>query len=74
MAKVCLVMILFSFQLSLTEPVEPLDYEQFLGDHINTINRDPLKNILDFPPDDVFVRTIPRKIRTVEHIVPKENM
>ncbi|TMW54842.1 hypothetical protein DOY81_000075 [Sarcophaga bullata] len=63
-----------SSTLSLTEPVEPLDYEEFLGAHINTINRDPLKNILDFPPGDVTVKTIPRKIRTIEHIVPKENI
>ncbi|XP_065358004.1 dedicator of cytokinesis protein 7 isoform X2 [Calliphora vicina] len=62
-----------SSTLSLTEPVEPLDYEEFLNSHINTINRDPLKNILDFPPGDVTVKTIPRKIRTIEHIVPKES-
>lgn len=63
-----------SIKLSLTEPVEPLDYEEFLNSHISTINRDPLKNILDFPPGDVIVKTIPRKIRTIEHIVPKENL
>lgn len=38
------------------------------------ISRDPLRNILDFPPNDVQMRTIERKIRTVEPIVPKENM
>lgn len=64
----------FFTQLSLTEPVEPLDYEEFLTQHMNILNRDPLKHILDFPPTDVAVKIIPRKIRTIEHVVPKENM
>lgn len=41
---------------------------------MNIINRDPLKHILDFPQGDVTVKTIPRKIRTVDHIIPNENM
>ncbi|XP_017855271.1 dedicator of cytokinesis protein 7 [Drosophila busckii] len=53
---------------------EPLDYEDFLAQHVNIINRDPLKHILDIPQGDVSVKTIPRKIRTVEHIKPKENI
>ncbi|XP_037960753.1 dedicator of cytokinesis protein 7 [Teleopsis dalmanni] len=65
---------MYSSTLSLTEPVEPLDYEDFLLQQINVLNRDPLKHILDFPPGDVLVKTIPRKIRTSEHIVPKENI
>ncbi|XP_017954547.1 dedicator of cytokinesis protein 6 isoform X2 [Drosophila navojoa] len=60
-----------SSTLSLTEP---LDYEEFLIQHMNTINRDPLKHILDFPQGDVSVKTIPRKIRTVDHILPNENI
>nr|XP_014087312.1 dedicator of cytokinesis protein 7 isoform X2 [Bactrocera oleae] len=63
-----------SSTLSLTEPVEPLDYEEFLTQHMNILNRDPLKHILDFPPTDVAVKIIPRKIRTIEHVVPKENI
>ncbi|XP_023165795.2 dedicator of cytokinesis protein 7 isoform X2 [Drosophila hydei] len=60
-----------SSTLSLTEP---LDYEEFLNQHMNIINRDPLKHILDFPQGDVTVKTIPRKIRTVDHIIPNENI
>uniref|UniRef100_A0A1B0BZM0 Dedicator of cytokinesis protein 7 n=1 Tax=Glossina palpalis gambiensis TaxID=67801 RepID=A0A1B0BZM0_9MUSC len=63
-----------SSTLSLTEPVEPLDYEEFLNQHMNILNRDPLKHILDFPPADVTVKTVPRKIRTLEHITPEENI
>ncbi|EDW04302.1 GH11724 [Drosophila grimshawi] len=60
-----------SSTLSLTEP---LDYEEFLTQHMNIINRDPLKHILDFPQGDVSVKIIPRKIRTIDHIIPKENI
>ncbi|XP_030380516.1 dedicator of cytokinesis protein 6 isoform X2 [Scaptodrosophila lebanonensis] len=65
---------MYSSTLSLTEPVEPLDYEEFLTQHMSILSRDPLKHILDFPQGDVTVRIIPRKIRTTEHVVPKENI
>lgn len=61
-------------EISLTELVDPIDYEDFLQQHSNMISRDPLRNILDFPANDVQMRTIERKIRTVEPIVPKEHM
>lgn len=60
--------------MSLTESLEPIDYEEFLTQNVEVINQDPLKNILLFPSDDVLVKTIPRKIRTVDHIRPNENM
>lgn len=41
---------------------------------MSIINRDPLKHILDFPQEDVNVKTIPRKIRTIDHILPNEHM
>ncbi|XP_055858913.1 dedicator of cytokinesis protein 7 isoform X2 [Episyrphus balteatus] len=65
---------LCSSTICLTEPVEPLDYEEFLIQHSSILSREPLRQILEFPPGDVSVKTIPRKIRTVEHIVPKENI
>lgn len=61
-------------QISLSEIVEPLDYEDFLIQHSSLLCRDALRNILDFPPADVVVRTIPRKIRTVDYVMPKEEM
>ncbi|CAD7079957.1 unnamed protein product [Hermetia illucens] len=63
-----------SSSLSLVELVEPLDYEDFLTQHSNILSRDPLRSILEFPPNDVIVKTIPRKIRTVQYIVPKETI
>ncbi|KAH8237822.1 hypothetical protein KR032_002644, partial [Drosophila birchii] len=48
----------------------PLDYEEFLSHHMNIINRDPLKYMLDIPQEDETVKGIPWKIRTVNRIVP----
>lgn len=60
--------------MSLTESLEPIDYEEFLSQNSELINQDSLKNILLFPSDDVVVKTIPRKIRTIDHVRPTENM
>ena len=54
--------------------MDPLDYEDFLIQHSTQLNRDSLKHILDFPPNDVQVKYIPKKIRTVEYVVPKEEL
>lgn len=61
-------------QVSLTELVDPIDYEDFLQQHTNLVSRDPLHHILDFPPADVQMKRIDRKIRTTNPIVPKENV
>lgn len=58
----------------MTELVEPLDYEDFLIQNATVLNRDPLKQILEFPPNDVSVKTIPKKTRTIKPIVPKEDL
>lgn len=65
---------LCAVKVSLSELVEPIDYEEFLQQHSNIISRDPLRHILDFPPCDVQIKRIDRKIRTTEPIVPKENL
>lgn len=55
-----------------TDIVDPLDYEEFLLQHQMLINRDPLRDILDFPANDIEVCIIPRKVRTIDLPVPKE--
>ncbi|XP_075219096.1 dedicator of cytokinesis [Lycorma delicatula] len=63
-----------SIQLSLSpyDTVEPLDYEEFIQQHQLLIDRDPLRYILDFPPNDIEVCVLTRKVRTQVPIVPKE--
>lgn len=53
---------------------EPVDYEDFLNQHLLIIERDPLRSILDFPPDDVELRVVKRKIRTESPIIPFESL
>jgi dedicator of cytokinesis protein 6/7/8 len=62
--------------VSLNEIIDPLDYEEFLIQHTNVLCRDVLRSILDFQVNvnDVQVKILPRKIRTLEHIVPKEDL
>lgn len=62
------------FKMSLCEVLEPLDYEEFLAQHQPVLDRDPLKSILDFPPGDVELTVVNRKIRTEEPIVPHESL
>lgn len=54
--------------------IEHLDYEDFLLQHYNIICRDSLRNILDFPVNDVQIKEIERKIRTLHHVVPNEEL
>lgn len=53
---------------------EPLDFEEFLGQYQTTIDREPLRHILDVPQGDVEVDVIERPIRTLKPIIPEEKM
>ncbi|KAK8766565.1 hypothetical protein V5799_006661 [Amblyomma americanum] len=57
----------------LSDVVEPLDFEEFLQQHQDLVDRDAISELLDFPPDDVEVGILPRKCRTIQPIVPEEN-
>lgn len=59
---------------STLEPVEPIDYEDFLHQHSTLIQRDALRDILDFPANDLVIRQLAKKIRTLEHVMPKEEL
>ena len=73
---------------SLTESVlvEPLDYEEFVtqqqrlargGGGMNTSHSNANRNenvLVDFPPDDIDVNVVPRKVRTLGHVLPEESM
>lgn len=57
-----------------SDVVDPLDYEEFMSQHQLLIDRDPLRNILDFPSNDIVVCEVPRKVRTQELPMPKESL
>lgn len=54
----------------LQEIFDPIDYEDFLDLHQSEADRDPAKEILHFPSDDIKVIQIPHHILTVEPVVP----
>ena len=68
--------------------VEPLDYEEFVSQqqriaraanvpHGGNLSGNAGKNdniLVDFPPDDIEVNVVPRKIRTLGHVLPEEPM
>uniref|UniRef100_A0A668A9U7 Dedicator of cytokinesis 7 n=1 Tax=Myripristis murdjan TaxID=586833 RepID=A0A668A9U7_9TELE len=56
----------------LTEAVEPVDFEEYLITHPPVIESGPLRDLIEFPPDDIEVIYTPRECRTVAQAVPEE--
>ncbi|XP_029606347.1 dedicator of cytokinesis protein 7 isoform X15 [Salmo trutta] len=56
----------------LTEAVEPVDFEEYLSTHPPIIESGPLRDLIEFPPDDIEVVCTPRECRTVGQAVPEE--
>lgn len=62
----------FSLQIPLTEAVEPVDFEEYLITHPPLIESGPLRDLIEFPPDDIEVLYTPRECRTLSQAVPEE--
>uniref|UniRef100_A0A8D0ACJ9 Dedicator of cytokinesis 7 n=1 Tax=Sander lucioperca TaxID=283035 RepID=A0A8D0ACJ9_SANLU len=56
----------------LTEAVEPVDFEEYLITHPPIVESGPLRDLIEFPPDDIEVIHTPRECRTVAQAVPEE--
>ncbi|XP_064416958.1 dedicator of cytokinesis protein 7 isoform X2 [Latimeria chalumnae] len=56
----------------LTEVVEPVDFEDYLMSHPPDVEPGPLRELVEFPTDDIEVVLEPRECRTVELAVPEE--
>eukprot|EP00062_Callorhinchus_milii_P000959 gi/632935574/ref/XP_007890551.1/ PREDICTED: dedicator of cytokinesis protein 11 [Callorhinchus milii] len=50
--------------------IEPLDYEDVIVQRKSQIQSDPLRDLLQFPLDDVSISTVPRQRRTLHSTVP----
>uniref|UniRef100_A0A674K957 Dedicator of cytokinesis 6 n=1 Tax=Terrapene triunguis TaxID=2587831 RepID=A0A674K957_9SAUR len=59
-------------QVPLTEVVEPVDFEEYLAAHPPELEPGPLRDLIEFPADDVEVVREPRECRTLEPGVPDE--
>ncbi|NXA50496.1 DOCK7 protein, partial [Nothocercus julius] len=57
----------------LTEAVEPVDLEDYLITHPIAVESGPLRDLLEFPPDDIEVVYTPRECRTLVSAVPEES-
>uniref|UniRef100_A0A8C9VZX3 Dedicator of cytokinesis 7 n=1 Tax=Scleropages formosus TaxID=113540 RepID=A0A8C9VZX3_SCLFO len=52
--------------------VEPVDFEEYLITHPPIIESGPLRDLVEFPPDDIEVLHVPRECRTLGQAVPEE--
>uniref|UniRef100_A0A4W3ICG8 Dedicator of cytokinesis 7 n=1 Tax=Callorhinchus milii TaxID=7868 RepID=A0A4W3ICG8_CALMI len=59
-------------QVPLTEAVEPVDYEEYLCTHPPAVEPGPLRDLLEFPRDDLEVIYSPRECRTLGQAMPEE--
>uniref|UniRef100_A0A8C3NTQ5 Uncharacterized protein n=1 Tax=Geospiza parvula TaxID=87175 RepID=A0A8C3NTQ5_GEOPR len=60
-------------QVPLTEAVEPVDLEEYLNSHPLAVESGPLRDLLEFPRDDIEVVSTPRECRTLVSAVPEES-
>uniref|UniRef100_A0A8C0AUH5 Dedicator of cytokinesis 7 n=1 Tax=Buteo japonicus TaxID=224669 RepID=A0A8C0AUH5_9AVES len=67
-----LPLLVFS-QVPLTEAVDPVELEDYLITHPIAVESGPLRDLLEFPPDDIEVVYTPRECRTLVSAVPEES-
>lgn len=58
--------------MPLTEAVDPVDLEDYLITHPLPVDSGPLRDLIEFPPDDIEVVYSPRDCRTLASAVPEE--
>ncbi|KFM57332.1 Dedicator of cytokinesis protein 7, partial [Stegodyphus mimosarum] len=61
-------------KVPLNDVVDPLDFEEFLDQHRDQIECDTFRHMLDFPEDDIEIGILPHKCRTLEHVVPDDEV
>lgn len=68
----CFLSFLVLLQLPLTEVVEPIDFEKYLSTHLPGAEPGPLRDLIEFPVDDLEVTHESRDCRTLEPGVPED--
>ena len=51
--------------------MNPINYEEFVEKHQSVMDKDPLRDMLVFPKDDIEVVTVSHRFRTTETPVPQ---
>uniref|UniRef100_A0A8C7HWG8 Dedicator of cytokinesis 6 n=1 Tax=Oncorhynchus kisutch TaxID=8019 RepID=A0A8C7HWG8_ONCKI len=57
----------------LTEVVEPVDYEEYVSSHAPGAEPGPLRQLMEFPPDDLELLLQDRECTTLEPPLPEED-
>ncbi|XP_072532651.1 dedicator of cytokinesis protein 7 isoform X4 [Salminus brasiliensis] len=60
-------------QVPLTEVVEPVDYEEYVSSHAPSPEPGPLRQLLEFPNDDLELILQERECTTLEPALPEED-
>uniref|UniRef100_A0A6Q2YE61 Dedicator of cytokinesis 6 n=1 Tax=Esox lucius TaxID=8010 RepID=A0A6Q2YE61_ESOLU len=56
-----------------TEVVEPVDYEEYVSNHAPGVEPGPLRQLMEFPPDDLELLLQERECTTLEPPLPEED-
>lgn len=54
------------------ETVDPIDYEEYLDEHREKLELDPLRHLLEYPSDDIDFIRIERQYRTIIPVMPEK--
>ena len=58
-------------QIPLCDVVEPLDFEELVAVYQSLLERDPLRQILEFPFDSIQLKDVRRCVRTLAPVIPE---
>jgi hypothetical protein len=54
------------------DTIDPIDYEEYLDEHREKIELDPLRHLLEYPHDDIDFVRIERQYRTIIPVMPEK--
>jgi hypothetical protein len=52
--------------------IDPIDYEEYVDEHRQKIESDPLRHLLEYPNDDIDFIRIDRQYRTIIPTMPEK--
>lgn len=61
------------WQLPLTEVVEPVDFEEYVSSHAPGVEPGPLRELMEFPQDDLELLPLDKECITLEPPLPDED-
>ena len=64
-------MYIFNVQIPLNDAPEPMDFEDYVVQNQCMVERDPYKDLLLYPDDDIQVHKVPKTCRTMQCSMPE---